>query len=910
MALALSSGTKLGPYEIIGAAGAGGMGEVYRAHDTRLDRTVAIKVLPSHLSSNPHLKERFEREARSISKLNHPHICVLHDIGQQDGVDYLVMEYIEGETLGQRLEKGPLPLEQVLKIGIEIADALDKAHRQGIIHRDLKPGNIMLTKSGAKLMDFGLAKPAAAALVVAGSAGGALTPSSPTSPTASLARPVSPLTAAGTIVGTFQYMAPEVVQGQEADGRSDVFSFGCVLYEMATGKRAFEGKSQISVLAAILEKEPEPISKLHPTAPPALEWVVKTCLAKDPEERWQAAHDVAIQLKYVSQSSTQLAAAVSAVKPRRKHDRMAWITAALAGVAALVLAISYYTVATRPGPVIRATILPAEKAVFDFTGDYGGPPELSPDGRYLVFAAHPTDGQRALWIRALGSASAQRLDGTENASFPFWSADSRFIGFFADNKLKKIAATGGPVTTLADTPNARGGSWSKDNVILYTPDFRNPVFRVSADGGQPVQVTKVDGIKHTTHRWPVFLPDGQHFLYLATNHSGGRPADNGIYFASLDGKENKLVIATDASGFHASGYLLFHSGTSLMAQAFDPGRGKLSGEARPVMEKVAFDPGVWRVLASASQTGMMAYQAGTAAGGSELIWHDRQGKQIGKVGGRERYASPQLSPDGRQLAVVVGDPLTNVFVFNLGRGVSTRLTFDSATHSDPAWSPDGKQILFTSRGGGPGVGGFELHIKPANGAGEDQLVLKPSDPADGFSLPQWSPDGHYIIFHRQSAPSGASLWALPLTDDRKPFLVIKPESAQGNITGARLSPDGLWIAYSSTDSGQEEVYVSAFPKPAGKWQVSNNGFCPAWRRDGKELYVQRNDGMILAAEVSAQGSQFQVGAVRPLFRANTPALGYPYDVSADGRRFLVNTAPQDTSTPITLVVNWTAELKK
>jgi Tol biopolymer transport system component len=883
------------------------MGEVYRARDTRLDRTVAIKVLPQHLSSNPDLKQRFEREARAISSLNHPHICHLYDVGSQEGTDFLVMEYLEGETLAARVEKGPLPVEQVVKIGMEVADALDKAHRQGIIHRDLKPGNIMLTKAGAKLMDFGLAKPALAT----GAAAGPLTPSSPTSPIASLTKPTSPLTAAGTLVGTFQYMAPEQLEGREADARSDIFALGAVLYEMVTGKRAFEGKSQISVLAAILEKEPEAVSKLQPQAPPALELVINTCLAKDPEDRFQTAHDVRLQLKWIAEGTTVVApmpqvSAAAAAKPRSRLLLAAVAAGLLVVAAAAFLAYRYWPQAA----VVTAAILPPENAAFDLTGDYGGPPLLSPDGKRLVFAARSANSLRQLWVRDLSSALARRLEGTENASFPFWSADGRYIGFFVDGKLKKIAVGGGPVMTLADAPNARGGSWSQDNVILYCPDFRGPLYRVSADGGQAVEATKLDSSKHTTHRWPVFLPDGKHFLYLATNHTGGDPAQNGIYFASLDGKESKLVVATDAGGFYASGYLLFHSGTSLMAQRFDSGSGQLSGEARPVVDKVAYDPGIWWVLATASESGMMAYQVGTASGGSELVWYDREGKQVGRAGEQGRYLDPTLSPDGERLAVVMDDPITNVYVMDLKRGIRTRLTFDTATHTSPAWSPDGKWVVYASRGG-QGVVGYELHMKPANGAGEDQLLAKPKDATEGFNNPQWSADGRYIIFHRQSGPSGASVWALPMEGERKPFAVLQPQSPQASIIDAQLSPDGHWLAYSSTDSGREEVYVTAFPKPAGKWQVSSRGGSYlTWARNGKELFFVAGDGILHAAEVSSHGNEFQVGAVKPLFHLNFLAQGRLYDVSPDGKRFLVNSVPQDVSAPLTLVVNWTAEMTK
>jgi len=684
-----------------------------------------------------------------------------------------------------------------------------------------------------------------------------------------------------------------------------------VLYEMATGRSPFTGRTKASVIAAILSSEPPPISSLQPLTPPAFDRVVKTCLAKDPEERFSTAHDVKLQLKWITEGGSLAGVPVPVAARRKNRDRMAW---ALAGVAlaALAFILGYSWAPSRPAAVVHAQIPPPEKAAFAFAGDRGGPPVLSADGRRLVFVAYVPGSPRGLWVRQLDSDIAQRLDGTDGAYFPFWSADSRSIGFFAEGKLKKVSAAGGPVTTLADVPNGRGGSWGRDDIILYSPDFFDALYRIGAAGGHPARVTTLDPAKHTTHRWPFFLPDGKHFLYLATNHSGGAREQNGIYFASLDGKENKFLVASDGNAQYASGYLLFQSQAALVAQPFDPARGELSGEPIPVADKVQSDSGLWRSLFTVSENGMLAYQGGSARLGTDLVWFDRSGKRVGKVGEREPYFDPRLSPDGRRLALAVGGLLTNIWVFDLDRGTRTRLTFDDATHTRPAWSPDGARIVFAVRSGAAGpLAGFALHSKASNGTGADELLLAP-DPGVNLDYPDWSPDGRYLLYSREVGRAGSAIWAMPLSGDKKPFPVIQPQSPRNNVRNGRFSPDGRWIAYDSTDSGRSEVYVVPFPGRGGKWQLSTNGGdFPSWRRDGKEIYYHATDTTTLTAvEVSAKGSEFQVGTPRPLFRLNSTGRGAGYDVTPDGQRFLVNDLPEDTSTPITLVVNWTAELKK
>ncbi len=881
--------------------GAGGMGEVYRARDTRLDRTVAIKVLSASLHATSEVRARFEREARTISQLQHPHICTLHDVGRHEGTDFLVMEYLEGETLADRIRRGVLPLDQVLKIGSEIADALDKAHHAGIAHRDLKPGNIMLTKAGAKLLDFGLAKPLAAIASTAGSApllSAAVTLTSP-SPAH------SPLTSAGMIVGTIQYMAPEQIEGKEADTRSDIFAFGAVLYEMATGKRAFEGKSQLTVASAILEKDPEPVSTVR-TAAAALEPVLRGCLAKDPHERIESAHDVALQLRWIAQTvaSTPAISVPTAAAPKRL-----W----LAGAAGLVLfaAVGGYWLGARDRSAsMHVQIPPPDKFVFDATGDYGGVPVISPQGDRVAFSAHSPNSTKALWVRPLNSFVAQRLEGTEGAGHPFWSPDGRYLGFFANGKVNKVLAAGGPVTALAIAENPRGGTWCSSDVILFAPNFQGPLSQVSASGGAAKQATSVDTSRHSTHRWPACLPDGKHFLYLATQHQGGRADENGIYFGALDGQDTRLVVASDSSGQYASGYLLFHAQASLMAQPFNPRSGALSGEAVALLDKVKYDSGVWRTAFSASDTGILGYLPGASGvSGTDLVWFDRKGNTQGLAGQRGTYSDPRISPDGKRLAFVAGDPIWDVWVMDLERGSRTRVTFDQSVKAQPAWSPDGKQLAFSVTKPSSGGAFAVIHAKAANGSGGDRTLVE--EPGNGTVNPEFSPDGKHLVYLRRTNSRGVGIYAKLLEGNAAPFAVVAAADPQSSLGAFRISPNGRWIAYESTESGRNEVYIAPFPNGDGKWQVSNSGGnFPCWRADGKEIFFYSPNDEAFAATVGESAGELKVGTPQLLFHTNASAVGIPYDAARDGQRFLVNRAEDESIAPLHLITNWTAELKK
>jgi len=702
--MALTSGTKLGPYEIQSPLGAGGMGEVYRARDIRLDRIVAVKVLASHLSSSPELKQRMEREARAISSLNHPHICHLYDIGSQDGVDYLVMEFLEGETLAERLHKGNLPLSEIIKIGIAIAEALAVAHRQGIVHRDLKPGNIMLTKDGAKLMDFGLAKSVAAGSPARVSSAPLLSAAQ----TMTQASPVSPLTTAGSMIGTIQYMSPEQIEGREADARSDIFALGAVLYEMVTGARPFSGKSQISLANSILEKDPDPISASHPLTPPAFEYIVAACLAKDPENRIQSAQDIALQLKWIAQNRTP---PPSSSEKKGSHEQLAWL---IAGALALLLIASFLLWHGSKGtPQTTYFSAPFPFAVRSVA--------VSPNGHTVAIIGHrESERNNVLWIYEPGSQDATSLPNTEGASFPFWSPDGRSLGFFADGKLKKLNLTGGPVQTLCDASTGRGGTWNKDGIILFTPAGTLGVglYRISASGGTPAQVTVPDkALKEDSNRWPVFLPDGIHYLYSAINLSGRRDLYS-VYVGSLNSKEKRLVVrAKGNAAYAAPGYLLFYRDQTLFAQHFDAGKFELTGEPVPLLTDVQFFPRISQAVFAASTEGLLVAQRNADSGASQVLWFDRKGQQTGVALNPGIYGNIMLAPNGKDVASDTTDPVsqnTDIWTYDLDARSAKRLTFDPSLDSLPIWSPDGSRTVFASNRELK----FDLYVKDSNGAQE------------------------------------------------------------------------------------------------------------------------------------------------------------------------------------------------
>jgi Tol biopolymer transport system component len=891
----LATGAQLGPYVVVGPLGAGGMGEVYRARDTRLDRTVAIKILPSQLSSDPARKQRFEREAKTISNLNHPHICVLYDVGHQDGMDYLVMECVEGETLAKRLEKGPLPLEQVLKFGGQIADALNSAHRSGVVHRDLKPGNIMLTTSGAKLLDFGLAKAAAPPL------GGA---------TLTAATKNTPMTAEGTIIGTFQYMSPEQIEGKELDGRSDIFSLGAVLYEMLTGQKAFPGKSQLSVASAILERDPVPMSSIRPLTPAALDHAVGQCLAKEPEERWQSARDLSLALKWIGESGSQAAAPGAGERSRRTtREWWAWGTAAILLCALVVQGASYWRHSLAPPAVIRSAILPpADMQIYALDIDAGSP-AISPDGKQLVSAVRDNKGRVVLWLRALDDLGEGRsLPGTEGAGQPFWAPDSSAIGFFASGKLKRINVQGNSLQTLCDASRGRGGAWSASGVILFTPATASTLYQIPASGGTPKPVTQLDKSRgENSHRWPKFLPDGKHFLFFLRSF---QPEFSGIYVSALGSKEYHLLIKTSfGASFVPGGNILYVQNDTLFAQGFDPRELTILGAPVPVQARVAVNPGTSTALFTVSDNGTIVYYpAARATGAYQLVWYGRDGKRGATVGTGSFYG-PVLSPDGSHALVPTLAPdglASDVWSYDLVRGTKARITSGPGFKLGAAWQTDGQSVFFSA-----GVAdGSHIYRVKSDGTGAAQEVLR-SD--DQVSQP-WSVchDARHLAYvHAVTGDTPPSILILPLAEDRKPFQLLQ---SQGSSADPAFSPDCKWIAYRSNESGQVEVFVTRFPDASRKYLVSTEGGRnPHWRGDGKELFyysLQRES--LMAVSVEEKGSELALSAPQALFSVSAGAtLGNLYDVTSDGQRFLFhgsNTSLGDV--PLILVTNWDAELRR
>jgi hypothetical protein len=880
----LAQGAKLGPYEILSPLGAGGMGEVYRAKDTRLDRTVAIKILPAEVTSNPNSRQRFEREAKTISSLNHPNICVLYDIGHQDGVDYIVMECLEGETLAKRLERGALPTDQALKYGAQIAQALHKAHRNGIVHRDLKPGNLMLTPAGAKLLDFGLAKE----LVPLGNLA-----------TLTTARPTSPGTQEGTIVGTFQYMSPEQVEGKEVDGRSDIFSLGAVLYEMLTGHRAFTGKTQLSVASAILEREPEPLTKVKPLTSPALERVVERCLAKNPDERWQTACDLASELTWIGAGGGQGAGA-SGEKPATHMLQRAWLAWLVSGVlAALLVSGAVWWGSSKPAEQVKFFAAPLGFAAKDMA--------ISPNGHTVaVVGFNEAEHKNALWLYELGERGAKSVPGTEDASFSFWSPDGKTLGFFSEGKLKRVDIAGGPVQTLCDAPNGRGGTWNKSGDIIFVPagETGQVLNRISASGGTPTPISVLDAARNeTSHRWPVFLPDGKHYLFLTFNLSPQAGAD-AVFVGELGSKERKFLVKADANpAFAAPGNLLFYRDGTLFAQHFDVNKLELTGSASPILTDVQQLPRIGRAVYAVSSDGLLVAQSATAVSLSRLQWYDRKGKEIGVVGKPEVFANIALGPDGKTVALDKTDPSNqnaDVWIYALqGEGVK-RMTFDPAIDALPVWSPDAKKLVFTS--GRKTT--LDLFLKSVDGAQDEKSI---EDSAAGDKYPSsWSEDGRYILYTRRN-----ELWILNLGEGKSQLFLKGPAVRSG-----QFSPDGKWVAYASNETGKWENYVTSFPGAKGKWQISNGGGSqPRWRGDGKELFYLSPDNKMMAVPL-APGTMIDAGTPLELFQASPREMVATsemaaYDVTKDGQRFLINTQVKTADTPpMSVVLNWTAAQKQ
>jgi Tol biopolymer transport system component len=880
----------------VSALGAGGMGEVYRALDTRLERTVAIKVLSPQVVSSTNLKERFEREARAISALNHPNICHLYDIGSQDGTEYLVMEFLEGETLADRLERGPIPPQELLRLGSQVSDALDKAHQQGIIHRDLKPGNIMLTQSGAKVLDFGLAKQ------IQTSAASAAAMTAMTSS--------KPLTAEGTVVGTFQYMSPEQIEGQEADPRSDIFALGCVLYEMATAKRPFAGKTQASVIASILASEPPPLSTVAPLTPPSLERLVRSCMAKEKTERVQSAHDVKLQLDWIAEAGSQAGLPAPVVARRRLSQRAAWVVATVAALAAIVFAIGFILRAPQPGVAMRSSLVPPKDQNFDAFSF-----ALSPDGKRLAFVAvDPKTGKGKLWVRQLNATSAQELAGTEDAQYPFWSPDSNSIAFYAQAKLKKIDAGGGPLLALADAPDGRGGAWSSQGVIVFSRNFTGEgLYQIPEAGGPVSEVTHYSKERQQdSHRFPFFLPDGRHFIFYISSSftpSGSKETDKvaGLYVGDLKTKDYTYLLGADSNAQYSNGYLFYLQQRNLMAHPFDASSAHLSGAPVPVAQQVQYNADRWLGSFGVSTHGTLVYMSGDEAA-RQLQWFSRDGNPLGTVGAPGILGHPAISPDGQKVAVsLVPSNSTNrdIWIHDLVRGSASRLTFNEAADNVPVWTRDGKRISYTNERTSFG----DIYLQSSSGLGGEELV--PPSTRDSYkSATDWTADGKALLYMNQSSP-GPTLWIHETAPGKNDYQLLKTNFDE---SAGKFSPDGHWLSYISEETGRPEVYVVPYPELNGKWQVSTAGGSQArWRGDGKEIVFVSPEGKLMSVAIATSGSTFKAESPKVLFDTRIVSISrdwWQYDMTVDGKKFLINTRIDHAQEPITLYANWPAEVRK
>lgn len=872
-------GTKLGVYEVVAPLGAGGMGEVYKARDSRLERTVAIKVLSAGLSFGPDVKARFEREARAIAQLQHPHICTLYDVGRHEDTEFLVMEYLEGESLADRLQRGPLPLDQVARLGIDIAGALERAHNAGIVHRDLKPGNIMMTKSGAKLLDFGLAKPQSAQ--ISGTApllSAAVTMSSPV-PGA------SPLTTAGTVLGTIQYMSPEQIEGKEADARSDIFAFGAVLYQAATGKPAFEGKSQLSVATAILEKDPEPISILMPAAPAQLNQIIQTCLAKNPENRFQCAHDIAIALRWLD---TKLPAA----SVRRPKWVLPVVWFALPALLLLAAIAGYFLHPSAPAPVVRSEISFPDDMKLGEAGNFA----LSPDGSKLALVAQFGTGKPVLSIRALNSLKPRPVDDSDEAQYPFWSPDSRYVGFFANGYLRKLDTASFSVSTICPAQDGRGGAWNSDDVIVFAPAPQGPLFRVSAGGGDPSAITKT-ATPDQTHRWPQFLPDGDHLIYM----SGGA-GEGSLMATSLSHPQPTVVTRSSGNALYAHGYLLYLRANTVVAQPFDVKELKLSGPPRNLVENVTTINARWIGAFSVSSTGELVFRSSSGAARVQLAWVDASANKIADVGEPGPYAGIDLSPDGKRVLLGIPDAQTqnnNYWMMDVQRGVVTRFTFDPQSNDvNEQWPSDSKSVFFSSNTGGH----YAIYRKAADGTQPRQLLL--SQPNSDLVITTVSPDGKFAGFVNNTSQT---CWVLPLTGGQKPYPFLQGKE---QITISNWTPDRRWVLFISNQSGRNELYVTNFSELHGRWQISSDGaFGSAIRSDGKKIAYINNEHKVVSVDFDGSGSEPRIGKPEFLFGGRT-VDGFQFSPTPDWKRILAGIRLEHGSPRITLVSNWPADLGK
>jgi eukaryotic-like serine/threonine-protein kinase len=888
--MAIGPGTRIGPYEVTDLLGEGGMGKVWRARHSSLKRDDALKVLPDDLAADPDRLARFQREAQLLASLNHPNIAHVYGLEQADGVQALVMELVDGETLADRLVRGPLAIEDALPIARQIADALETAHEQGIVHRDLKPANIKLRPDGTvKVLDFGLAKLASIDEPAPATDGRRRHLSN--SPT--ITSPAM-MTRVGVILGTAAYMSPEQARGRAVDKRADIWAFGCVLFEMITGRRVFDGDDVTETLAAVVKSEP-PWSALPDSVPASIRRLIERCLRKDPARRLRDVADAKLDIDEALAEPHPAVSSTSEPHGTAINRRERWLWAAALGVVVVALAaliVAYQRVASLEPSEVRLQIVTPPGQIGDFA--------VSPDGRTVVFGAS-ADGSLALWIRPLSATSAQRLAGTAGAEYPFWSPDSKAIGFFADQKLKRIEIASGTVQTLADAPAARGGSWGTD-AIVFAPANISPLMRISARGGTPVEATRL-APEQASHRTPSFLPDGRRFLFFVS----GPPSVQGVYLGSLDSTESRRLFEGDSAAvFNAPDVILFRREATLLAQRITPDTLEPVGDSFTVAESVGARTAIVGAIgASGSPAGVFAYRPATSAP-RQFVWVDRNGTRVGTLGGPDDRisgidASWRLSPDGRTLVATRG--ITNngdLWLIDTTRGVPRPFISDAASDTYPTWSPDGRRLAF----GSARLHGSVVHdlFEKSLDTPDNEMPLLESD--ENKTPTSWSADGRFIVYHVLSAKTGADIWVLPL-NDRKPFAFV---ATLANEQAAAFSPDGRWLAYQSTETGRYEIYVQPFPGPARSTLVSaGGGTSPSWRGDGKEIFYRAPDNRVMAIPIETKSGTVEPGAPVELFTLRSSAT---FQVDRTGQRFLVNTLIDDGAVPpITVVLNWKAPVQ-
>ena len=888
--MSLAPGARLGAYEVLRLVGAGGMGEVYQARDTRLDRLVAIKILPEKLAANDQRRQRFEREARAVAALNHPHICDLHDVGEQDDLGFIVMEFVEGHTLEDRLVRGPLPAADVLRYATELADALDHAHRRGLVHRDLKPGNVMVTESGAKLLDFGLSKLHSTPDLIELS---------------TIASDHAPLTAQGAVLGTYPYMAPEQLEGRETDARSDIFAFGAIVYEMATGRRAFQGATAASLIGAILHTDPPPLSTVQPLTPPGLDRIVSRCLTKDPDDRWQTARDIVLELKWIAEHDAPRTSTPARRKILRRVAAAALVVIALA---AMSYAVAYVGRARADGPALRLTFTPPPGLTLADVRS-AGPVTISPDGLRVTYVASGTDGVQRLHVQTLDSVTAQALAGTDGAAYPFWQPDGRSIGFFANSKLKRVDAAGGPIHTLCNAVLPRGGTWNDAGVIVFSAGAGEHLYQVSAGGGEPTALTFKSPNRES--RWPSFLPDGRHFVFF------GRREKPGIYVASLDPAVEAKPLADElyaAAAYASDGYLILAAGggamgVTLFAQPIDLSGPELTGEPVPLAERVPFYPNFAFADFSVSKNGRLIH-GNLVDDTTSLVWFDPAGKRTATVPGASGYRRAVLSPDEKSIGAHRIDPDSlsqEVWLIDSTRGSASRLTSNPGLDIMGLWSPDSRYIVYGSTRDDKGTNAYVKAVDSADA----ETPMFTSGYRSLQQITDWSRE--QVVFARQDPKTQWDLWTTPdaprpVDASKTPVLYLRTEFDEHDGV---LSPDGRWMAYTSNQSGRSEVYIGAFPQQGVRpTPVSTaGGRWPQWRRDGQELFYVSSDRTLMAVAVQTNPG-LTVGATRALFKLegkdSGPRNERPYSPTRDGQRFLVTISPEAPPAPVSVLLNWPA----